>query len=688
MDCADLHLHSDARSCGVRPPRARGAKPWWVVVLGVALASGCGNKQGPNAGTAPAGAAAPALDRAGLGSATPKVDVIAFVGFQCPHCKTSAKDLLAAVEAQAEVARLRIVQLPLDAHPDSVTLARGAVAARKLGVWRRYWDFVYGLETVDGSAVAAFASQPGVEKAKYEALLQAPETQDEVAWDVALAAALGVAGTPSYLVNGALLQGAQDRATWDGILKTQAEAAAALLQAGTKGEALLQALVEKNSPKRAPFYAKHVLRGERPPEAPVPAKVERKSGIVGAEIAPVGTAGAALGPTLRFGDTGGDPNAIWRVLVRQDDPVRGPALAPVTVVVFGDYECPYTAQLQPTLAALQRELGDKVRVVWKHNPLAIHAHARAAALAAEAARGQGKFWQMHDALFAAGAPLDAGKIEGAATAAGLAVDAWRTALAAQGVAERIQGDIEQVDALSMRGTPNLYVNGRHLVGAVSAATLRATVDAELKRAEAALASGTQPAALYDKLVAEGKLLDSLAAEPATIDTAGGVTRGLPGAAVHIVAFQDFQCPFSARLDPHLRAIEAEFDGKVKVTWMDFPLVEIHPQALMAAQVGREAAAQGKFWELHKLVMERQDKLSRDALVAMAKEAGMDVAALDKNMRANKYGAEVERARAQGVALGLKGTPSVFINGLAFRPSLGFSADTFRVAVQRVLRARE
>ncbi len=658
------------------------------LTLGVALLTGCGPKKPADTPAAAAPAAAPTLERAGFGSSSPKVDVLAFVGYQCPHCKASSADLLAAFKAHEGVARLRIVNLPLDAHPDSVELARAAVAARKMGLWQQWWEHAFGAESVDAATIGSFAERKDVDKAKFEALRASPEVADEVAWDVALASALGVAGTPSYLVNGALLQGAQSRETWDGIVKTQSDVAAELLQKGTAPDKLMTTLIEQNSPKRAPFYIKHVLNGERPAAAPVPAKVERKSGIVGAQIAPAGANGMPVGQTLRFGDTGDDPNTVWRVLVRGDDPVRGPTAAPVTVVIFGDFECPFTAKMATTLTSLRNDLGDQVRVVWKHNPLAIHPGAAAAAKAAEAARAQGKFWEMHDALFAAGAPLDQAKIEAAATTAGLDLGAFRTALAATGADDRLAGDMEQVDALGMRGTPNLYVNGRHLIGAMELDALRTIVDEELAKAKTRLDGGTALPGLYDAIIGEGKLLSSLAAKAVTIDTTLGVTRGLPGAAVHIVAFQDFQCPFSGRLDPHLRAIEAEMDGRVKVTWMDFPLTDIHPNALLAAQAGREAQAQGKFWEFHAAAMAAQDKLDQDGLLALGKQVGMDVKALAKALESKKWAADAEASGKIARDLGLKGTPSVFINGYAFTPQLGFSAQTFRTAVQRVLRTRE
>ena len=93
-----------------------------------------------------------------------------------------------------------------------------------------------------------------------------------------------------------------------------------------------------------------------------------------------------------------------------DDPVRGNPKAPVTIVLFSDFQCPFCARVGPTLDEVQRAYGDKVRIVWKHQPLPFHPNALPAAEAAEAAREQGKFWQMHDRLFAAQRELVAGRL--------------------------------------------------------------------------------------------------------------------------------------------------------------------------------------------------------------------------------------------------------------------------------------
>ena len=137
----------------------------------------------------------------------------------------------------------------------------------------------------------------------------------------------------------------------------------------------------------------------------------------------------------------------------------------------------------------------------------------------------------------------------------------------------------------------------------------------------------------------------------------------------------------------MAAVEKEFDGRVKVTWMDFPLSKIHPQAQLAAEAGKEALAQGNFWQFGAAVMADQTKLDTEGLVAHAKKVGMDTKKLRAALKSHKWTAQVAKERAEGAKLAVKGTPSVFINGYSFTPQLGFSANTFRSAIRRLLGAR-
>ncbi|HAN31264.1 MAG TPA: hypothetical protein DCQ06_06660 [Myxococcales bacterium] len=673
----------------MRYPVTRPALLIFTLTIAASLTMACGPKH--KEGTPKASVAGPTLTRATVGVDNPAVDIIAFVGFECPHSRGAAQILMGLPKAHPKNVRIRIINLPLDTHPQSVELARGFVAARQIGQWKSYWNHIFAQSDVDTAQIDAWAKSVGVNQADFRKRMKSDEVSDEIAADAGLADVLGVAGTPSYLINGALLQGARPAAEWDKIIANQNALIKAKF-ATLKGTALAEALVKNNSPKRAPLYISHVLQGVVPKPATVPVKVRRASGVVAAKLMPAGGGGKG---TIKLGAKPGArpeaPDTVWRVSVRSDDPARGPADAPVTLVAFSDYECKHSKALSSTLKMLSASYGASLRVIHKHNPLPFHKNAMMAAEASEAARTQGKFWQMHEALYASAEPLSRTTINKIAKIIGLDMTTYDNAMTAGGARQRIQRDIEQVASTGARGTPNLFINGKKVIGAKQAGQLKTFIDAALVKAKAKIASGQQAGTLYESLIAEGKLLDSLSPAKQKITTRPNQSRGPSGAVIHIVVFEDFQCPFCARLDPHIVAMEREFPNRVKVSWVDFPLTKIHPQANIAAQAGKEAAAQGKFWAFHDLLMKAQrqgqQQLDSAGLTELGKRAGLNTTKLSKALKSNAWGKAVTEDAAQAQRLGLKGTPSVFINGHAFSPQLGFSANTFRSAIRRLLGAQ-
>jgi|SRR5690606_6910025 len=164
-------------------------------------------------------------------------------------------------------------------------------------------------------------------------------------------------------------------------------------------------------------------------------------------------------------------------LVPADAHVLGNPDAPVTVVEFGDLECPYCAAAAPVLRRTVEESGGRVRLVFRHFPLfEIHPHALSAALAVEAAAAQGRFWEMQAALFEHQDHLgEAGLAERAEE---LGLDgASVVGDAAQQYAAPVQRDYADALAAGVEGTPTLFVNGRRYVGRVTPEGLRAAIEA-------------------------------------------------------------------------------------------------------------------------------------------------------------------------------------------------------------------
>ena len=148
--------------------------------------------------------------------------------------------------------------------------------------------------------------------------------------------------------------------------------------------------------------------------------------------------------------------------VSERDHSQGPATAAVTLVQYGDYECPYTRQSTTIVRAIQQQLGDKLqlRFVYRNFPLTeIHPHALHAAFAAEAAAAQGKFWQMHDYIFHHQHTLEDSDLEQFAEAVGLDMQKYARALADQRSLARIEQDVEGGERSGVQGTPTFFING-------------------------------------------------------------------------------------------------------------------------------------------------------------------------------------------------------------------------------------
>jgi len=169
------------------------------------------------------------------------------------------------------------------------------------------------------------------------------------------------------------------------------------------------------------------------------------------------------------------------------DHIRGSADARVTLVEYGDFECPYCGRAESVIRELLSDFGD-VRYVWRHLPLAdVHPHAQRAAEAAEAAAEQGAFWEMHDLLFQHQDALRPSDLEGYARSLGLDAERFNEELRTHDYAARVADDVDSADLSGVSGTPTFFVNGRRHYGAYDIAGLSASVRAAKAREIAAAA---------------------------------------------------------------------------------------------------------------------------------------------------------------------------------------------------------
>jgi protein-disulfide isomerase len=187
--------------------------------------------------------------------------------------------------------------------------------------------------------------------------------------------------------------------------------------------------------------------------------------------------GGAGGPG---GQGAPDPDKVYEI-EPGGSPGRGPAEAPVTIVEFADFECPFCASVGPTLKRLLEVYPQEVRLVFKHNPLPIHPRAQLAHRAAAAAGEQGKFWEMHDLLFRSQEKLGREDLKEHARSLGLDLAAFESGLDAPESAAAVEADQVLAGRLGVGGgVPSFFINGRFVAGAQPYDLFRERVEEALK----------------------------------------------------------------------------------------------------------------------------------------------------------------------------------------------------------------
>ncbi|MFQ5514706.1 MAG: thioredoxin domain-containing protein [Myxococcota bacterium] len=178
-----------------------------------------------------------------------------------------------------------------------------------------------------------------------------------------------------------------------------------------------------------------------------------------------------------------------RVDVAARGPSRGPEDAPVTLIEFSDYQCPFCRRAEPTVAQVLERYGDRVRFIFRHYPLEFHDRARPAAEAAACAEDQGRFWEYHERLFAAEGVLSDADLERIAKETDLDLEAFRSCLSEHHALERVNQDVEEGTQAGVNGTPAFFINGIPLSGAQPLEAFTRLIDRELAKAGAS-ASGS------------------------------------------------------------------------------------------------------------------------------------------------------------------------------------------------------
>ena len=291
------------------------------------------------------------------------------------------------------------------------------------------------------------------------------------------------------------------------------------------------------------------------------------------------------------------------------------------------------------LAGLLEQTRD-IRVIFKHAPATTNANAFLAHEAALAAGDQGKFWEMHDLLFANQTKLGRADLLRYAKQLGLKLPNFQHALDNHTYRPVIERDLAEAKGLGITASPTFFVNGRRLIGPQGYASLRAVV-------ETLLASIPQSQRVQEEIVASGPAQD--------INLEHAPAKGPAIGRVSLVEFSDFECPFCAETAPVVHQLLTTYPTQVHFAFKHYPL-PMHKESPLAHEAAQAAKEQDKIWEMHDLLFATQDKLTRDDLIAKAKQLNLDVPRFTKDLDSHRFKPLVDADRQEGNRLGVDGTP--------------------------------
>jgi protein-disulfide isomerase len=588
------------------------------------------------------------------GPANAKVNIVAFSDFQCPFCSRVVPTLHQIEKEYASSVAIHFVHNPLPMHPNAPLAAEAAVAAEQQGkFWEMHDKMFANQQALTQPDLEKYAGEIGLDVGKFKQALTSHSGKARVDADLALARQIGVQGTPNFYIDGRNVVGAQPFEEFKKVIDDDIARADKMIAKGTPPGQVYAAF----------------MKGAKAP-------------------------GAAAAPQAQKGPGAGAE--VYKVTVG-DAPVRGGKQPKVTIIEFSDFQCPFCSRVTPTLTQLEKDYGNDVEIAFRHNPLPFHNNAMPAALAAEAAREQGKFWEMHDKLFANQQNLDRPGLDKLAQDIGLNMSKFKESMDKEKGKDRIKKDMDEASKFGARGTPNFFINGHNFRGAQPLEAFKSVVDDEIKKADAKIASGTPRGQVYAALTANG--LDKAAAPPPPPPSAGepdantryraeikgAPMKGAKDAPVTIAQWSDFQCPFCSRVEPTISKVMEEYKGKVRVVWHDLPL-PFHPNALPAAVAARAAADQGKFWEMHDKIFADQAHMDRATYEKYAGELGLNMAKFKAALDENKGKEAIEADSAAGGKIGARGTPAFFINGKFLSGAQPF--ESFKAKIDEELKTAD
>jgi protein-disulfide isomerase len=366
------------------------------------------------------------------GPKTAKVTMVLWSDFQCPFCSRIVPTMKQVEDAYAKDVRMVFRHQPLPMHPNAKIAAEASMAAHEQGKFWPFHDKMFAnQQNLDRASLEKYAQELGLNMGKFKAALDSGKYTKRVEEDSAEGMAVGANGTPTFFLNGREFVGALPFESMKTAIDAEIKRADELLAKGIKPENL---------------YA------------------EMQKGLTAAPPAPEAPAAK-----------------VFTDIDIKNAPFRGASNAPVTLIAFSDFQCPFCSRAVPALKELEAKYGNKLKIVFKNQPLGMHPNARPAANAALAANEQGKFWEYHDKLFANQGSLDRSSLEKYAQELNLDMGKFKSALDSNKFDAQVNADMTEGNRVGADGTPTFYVNGRQLVGAMPASAFAQLIDEELKK---------------------------------------------------------------------------------------------------------------------------------------------------------------------------------------------------------------
>lgn len=326
------------------------------------------------------------------------------------------------------------------------------------------------------------------------------------------------------------------------------------------------------------------------------------------------------------------------VLAAQLASGEGPAASKATpetydIVVFSDFQCPFCKQFSGPVRELMAKGidGVKTKVTFKNFPLSFHPDAQLAAQGAMAAREQGKFWEMHDLLFANQPAIKRENLLAFAQKLGLDMVRFQQDLDSDRLKALIAQDQAEGTKLGVSGTPTFYVNGKEHSGTMSFDQLKQLIGGEQKRAWAT-------AEISDRLM----------------------SKGPEDAPITLEFYADLESPVTRPAMAVIKELLDRYPTSIRLQFHNFPLA-FHPQAPLVHEAALDAAREGHFWEFAGYILDHQDSIREQDLISYAGRLGLDEAKFAATLHERRYSARVEADLAEGAKRGIRGSPVIFVN---------------------------